>query len=426
MTARDASSRGPRSGRKRPSRAPKARTPRGAETSASAKPPAGASTGSGRIRVGVVFGGRSGEHEVSLASAASILAAIDPARYEVVPMGITKDGHWLVGGDPLRALARAAGVMLALPDAPAGRPAARPAPDRALARVATAGGLPAGAAARLDIVFPVVHGPYGEDGTLQGLLELADVPYVGAGVCASAVGMDKATMKAVFRAHDLPTVPYLVVRAHEWRGDADAWRRCIAAELGYPCFVKPANLGSSVGISKIAAPSALDAGIEAAFAHDRKILVERGVTGREIEVSVLGNDDPQASVPGEILPGRDWYDYEAKYTDGIAKLLIPAPLSPGLATEFQRLAVSAFRAIDAAGLARVDFFLDTDDRIWVNEINTIPGFTRFSAYPRLWEASGLSYPALVDRLIALALERHAGKVRLAAPARPRAEPGGKA
>ena len=418
MTARDASSRGSRSGRKRPSRSPKARPPRGAETPASGTRP-GASTAPGRIRVGVVFGGRSGEHEVSLASAASILAAIDPARYEVVPMGITKDGHWLVGGDPLRALARAAGVTLALPDAAAARPGARSVPDRALARVATAGGLPAGAAARLDVVFPVVHGPYGEDGTLQGLLELADVPYVGAGVCASAVGMDKATMKAVFRAHELPTVPYLVIRTHEWRGEADAWRRRIAAELGYPCFVKPANLGSSVGISKVSTPGALDAGVGAAFTHDRKILVERGVTGREIEVSVLGNDDPQASVPGEILPGRDWYDYEAKYTDGIAKLLIPAPLSPGLATEFRRLAVSAFRAIDAAGLARVDFFLDTDDRIWVNEINTIPGFTRYSAYPRLWEASGLAYPALVDRLIALALERHAGKARLASP-----EPGG--
>ncbi len=374
-----------------------------------------------KVRVGVIFGGRSGEHEVSLASAASVLAAIDPARYDVIPMGITRDGQWLVGGDPLRALAEAAGVPLALPP---GVPWATPGSGQALARVATAGGLPAGTAASLDVMFPLVHGPYGEDGTLQGLLELADVPYVGAGVLASAVGMDKAAMKAVFRAHDLPVVPYLVVRDHEWSGAPGAWRRRVADELGYPCFVKPANLGSSVGISKVTAERALEAAVATAFAHDRKILIERGVVGREIEVSVLGNDEPEASVPGEVLPGREWYDYEAKYTDGIAKLLIPAPLSPGLTEEFRRLAVAAFRAIDAAGLSRVDFFLDTDDRIWVNEINTIPGFTRFSAYPRLWEASGLPYPALVDRLIALALERHARKRRLATPAPSGTEPGG--
>jgi D-alanine-D-alanine ligase len=369
----------------------------------------------------VIFGGRSGEHEVSLASAASVLSAIDPARYDVVSMGITRDGQWLVGGDPLRALATAAGAALALPP---GVPSPHAGTGQALARVATAGGLPAGTAASLDVVFPLVHGPYGEDGTLQGLLELADVPYVGAGVLASAVGMDKATMKAVFQAHALPVVPHVVLRDHEWRAAPDRWRRHVGEALGYPCFVKPANLGSSVGITKVPAAGALDAAIETALAHDRKILVERGVAGREIEVSVLGNDEPEASVPGEILPGRDWYDYEAKYTDGVAKLLIPAPLSPALTAEFRRLAVAAFRAIDAAGLARVDFFLDTDDRIWVNEINTIPGFTRFSAYPRLWEASGVPYPTLLDRLIALALERHARKRRPAAPAPPAHEPGG--
>ncbi len=361
-----------------------------------------------KLRVGVIFGGRSGEHEVSLASAASVLGAIDRTRYEVVAMGIARNGHWLIGGDPLRALAEAAGLQLALPPAPtpdAGSGGA----ETGLARVQTAGGLPAGLAARLDVVFPVLHGPYGEDGTVQGLLELADLPYVGAGVLASAVGMDKATMKAVFRAHDLPVVVHLVVLRHEWSADADGIARRVATELGYPCFVKPSNLGSSVGISKVRGPGDLAAAAAAAFAHDRKILIERGIPGREIEVSVLGNDHPEASVPGEVRPGKEWYDYGAKYTDGIAKLVIPAPLSPELTADFRRLAVHAFRAVDAAGLARVDFFLEDDERIWVNEINTIPGFTRFSAYPRLWEASGLPYPRLVDRLIELALERHAVK-----------------
>jgi D-alanine-D-alanine ligase len=361
-----------------------------------------------KLRIGVIFGGRSGEHEVSLASAASVLSAIDPERYEIVPMGIAKDGQWLVGGDPLRALADAAGVRLALP-APAS--AAEPSASRALARVPTAGGLPAGVAARLDVVFPVLHGPYGEDGTLQGLLELADVAYVGAGVLASAVGMDKATMKAVFRAHGLPVVDHLVVHEHEWAEERDTVARRVERELGYPCFVKPSNLGSSVGISKVRRPEDLADAIAVALRHDRKVLVERAVSAREIEVSVLGNDHPEASVPGEIRPGKEWYDYEAKYTDGIAEVVIPAPLSDALVREFQRLAVAAFRAVDAAGLARVDFFLEGASRIWVNEINTIPGFTRFSAYPRLWEASGLPYPKLVDRLIELALERQAGKRR---------------
>jgi D-alanine-D-alanine ligase len=367
----------------------------------------------------VIFGGRSGEHEVSLASAASVLSAIDPERYEVVPMGIAKDGQWLVGGDPLRALAEAAGVRLALPPAPAPSDASA---GRALARVPTAGGLPAGVAARLDVVFPVIHGPYGEDGTLQGLLELADVAYVGANVLASAVGMDKDTMKAVFRAHGLPVVPHVVVREHEWAEERDAVSRRVDRELGYPCFVKPSNLGSSVGISKVRQASELAAAVTVALGHDRKVLVERAVVAREIEVSVLGNDHPEASVPGEIRPGKEWYDYEAKYTDGIAEVVIPAPLSDALVREFQRLAVAAFRAIDAAGLARVDFFLEGESRIWVNEINTIPGFTRFSAYPRLWEASGLPYPKLVDRLIELALERHAGKRRLEPPVPGGSEP----
>jgi len=236
--------------------------------------------------------------------------------------------------------------------------------------------------------------------------------------------MDKATMKAVFRAHGLPVVPYLLIREHEWAEERDAVSRRVDAELGYPCFVKPCNLGSSVGISKVRQPSELAAAIAIALNHDRKALVERAVVAREIEVSVLGNDHPEASVPGEIRPGKEWYDYEAKYTDGIAEIVVPAPLSDALVREFQRLAVAAFRAVDAAGLARVDFFLEGESRIWLNEINTIPGFTRFSAYPRLWEASGLPYPKLVDRLIELALERHAAKRRLASPAPPGAEPRG--
>jgi D-alanine-D-alanine ligase len=363
-----------------------------------------------KLRVGVIFGGRSGEHEVSLASAASVLSAIDRSRYEPVPMGIAKDGQWVVGGDPLRALAQAAGVTLALPAA--GEATASPgAPAPALARVRTAGGLPAGVAASLDVIFPVLHGPYGEDGTVQGLLELADLPYVGAGVLASAVGMDKATMKTVFRGHGLPVVPHLVVREDEWAADPAAVTREAARVAGYPCFVKPSNLGSSVGISKVTSERDLSDAVTTALAHDRKILIERGIRCREIEVSVLGNDRPEASVPGEVLPGKEWYDYEAKYTDGIAKLVIPAPVTPALTAEFQRIAVAAFRAIDAAGLARVDFFLEDDERIWLNEINTIPGFTRFSAYPRLWEASGLSYARLIDRLIELALERHSTKRR---------------
>jgi D-alanine-D-alanine ligase len=363
-----------------------------------------------KLRVGVIFGGRSGEHEVSLASAASVLAAINRARYELVPMGVSRDGHWLVGGDPLRALAQTAGVRLPLPAGPGAGTAVSP-DGGALAHVTTAGGLPAGVASTLDVIFPLIHGPYGEDGTLQGLLELADLPYVGAGVLASAVGMDKPTMKAVFSARGLPVVPHLVVLRHEWEGDRDGIARRVASEPGYPCFVKPSNLGSSVGVSKVREAGALGTAVEAALAHDRKILIERGVSGREIEVSVLGNDDPEASVPGEVLPGKEWYDYEAKYTEGLAKFLIPAPLEPALTVEFRRLAIAAFRAIDAAGLARVDFFLEGDDRIWLNEINTIPGFTQTSAYPRLWEASGLPYPRLLDRLIELALERHTAKRR---------------
>ena len=363
------------------------------------------------FRVGVIFGGRSGEHEVSLASAASVMAALERRGHAIVPIGITRDGRWLVGGDPLGALAAQARIALPSDDATgavkkalADRADVREHAAGALARTEPAGSLPRELREGLDAVVIMLHGPYGEDGTIQGLLDLADVPYVGAGVLASAVSMDKATMKAVFRAHDLPVVEYLVVMRTDWRRDPAAVQRRIAQTIGFPCFVKPCNLGSSVGISKVAEASALPAALHEAARHDRKLLVERAVRGRELEVSVLGNDDPIASQPGEITYEAEWYDYATKYTEGQARVTVPAPVSPDIAARLRELAVAAFRAVDCAGMARVDFFLE-GDRPLVNEVNTIPGFTSTSAYARLWEASGLGYDALVERLLQLALER---------------------
>jgi D-alanine-D-alanine ligase len=260
----------------------------------------------------------------------------------------------------------------------------------------------------LDVVVVMLHGPYGEDGTIQGLLETADVPYVGAGVLASAVSMDKITMKAVFRAHGLPVVDHVEVSRAEWRRDPASVRRRVADGVGFPCFVKPSNLGSSVGISKVSEAGALPAALDEAARHDRKIIVERAVRAREIEVSVLGNDEPIASQPGEISYSADWYDYATKYTEGQARVIVPAAVAPEVAARLRELAVAAFRAVDCAGMARVDFFLD-GDRPLVNEINTIPGFTSTSAYARLWEASGLDYDALIERLLQLALERASDK-----------------
>ena len=342
-----------------------------------------------RLRVGVLFGGQSGEHEVSLASAASVLRALDPDRFEGILLGISREGRWMVDGDPMDLLRRGAAPPPDDPRDPLGL----------------------GAAARrlqgLDVAFPVLHGPYGEDGTVQGFLELLDVPYVGAGVAASAVGMDKTLMKRAFRDAGLPVVASVVVLRGDWEADPAGAIQRVRAAVGLPCFVKPANLGSSVGVAKCRTPGELEAGLAAAAAHDRKILAERAVDCREIEVSVLGNDRPEASIPGEIVPKRDWYDYEAKYTEGMCDVKIPAPLAPAQAAAVRRIALEAYRAIDCAGLARVDFFLDRGDgAVWLNEINTIPGFTATSVYPRLWEASGLPYPTLIGRLIALALERH--------------------
>src|SRR5262245_43568985 len=352
-----------------------------------------------RMRVGVVYGGRSGEHEISLRSAASIIGALDPARYEVVPIGITKDGRWLTGADSLRILEAAQRDLAPLPDH--GSEVTLPADPTRSGLIP----LGRGRAVRLDVVFPVLHGTFGEDGTIQGLLELAGVPYVGAGVLASAAGMDKAVMKSMFRDAGLPVCRWLVVHAAD--GPADAVLGRVRDQLGFPCFVKPANLGSSVGITKVKEPGALSAAIAEAAAYDPKVVIEEAVDAREFEVAVLGNDRPEASVVGELVPSHEFYDYTDKYVDQGAETIIPAPLPVETADAMRTLAVRCFRVIDCAGLARVDFFLERGGRVLVNEINTMPGFTAISMYPKLWEASGLPYPALVDRLIALAFERHA-------------------
>jgi D-alanine-D-alanine ligase len=364
-----------------------------------------------KVRVGLLFGGRSGEHEVSLMSARGVMGAIDRAKFEVVPIGITRQGRWLASGDPMKALSSGVatesdlGLLLAEPS------------RLGLMRVVDQGQeqvLSAVRVSQLDVVFPILHGPYGEDGTIQGLLELADIPYVGAGVAASAVGMDKALFKDIMCAHGLPVVAYLVIKRRAWEREPEETLAQIEAEIGYDCFVKPANLGSSVGISKAHNRSDLCAALDEAARYDRKLLVENAIDAREIEVSVLGNDEPIASVPGEIVPCNEFYDYAAKYIDGESDLLIPAPIPPDTAQLIQRLAVQSYRAIDCAGMARADFLLDRQtEKVYVNELNTLPGFTPISMYPKLWEASGISYTELIDRLIQLALERHADKSRSA-------------
>jgi D-alanine-D-alanine ligase len=371
-----------------------------------------------KLRVGVIYGGRSGEHEVSLASAAAVFQNLDPERYDAIAIRIEKDGRW--------ALPREAPRVMKAADVIAGR-AGSGAPEAAREAhlVAHPGGetlltidrghdQPTVSGLELDVVFPVLHGPYGEDGTVQGLLELANVPYVGAGVLASAVGMDKAAMKLVFAARDLRICDYDVVLKRDWRRDARAIMSRSASRLGFPVFVKPANLGSSVGISKAKHATELRTAIDLAAEFDRKIVVEAAVPqAREIEVAVLGNDEPEASVPGEIIPSREFYDYEAKYIDEGSKAVIPAALTDVQIEEVRTLAVAAFKAIDGAGMARVDFLLAGDSGIlYLNEVNTIPGFTTISMYSKLWAASGLAYPQLLDRLIALALERHAEKQSL--------------
>lgn len=364
-----------------------------------------------RIRVGVIFGGKSGEHEVSIQSGQSILNALDPEAYEVVPIGITRTGQWLIGENVFAALMQAAQIelgeserdLLSEPDQGA-TPSAAVVPTGEL--------VPSELVGDFDVVIPVLHGPNGEDGTIQGMLELFDIPYVGAGVLASAVGMDKVFMKKLFAAAGLPQVKYTFCTRTMWDSEPARIVEEVDTTIGYPCFVKPANMGSSVGISKVKSAKELPAAMDLAARYDRKIVVEQGLDVREVEVAVLGNDNPEASVPGEVIPDREFYDYESKYVTGESQLIIPAPLPSGVTEEIRRLAVEAFRALDGSGLARMDFFVERGtNRVLVNEINTMPGFTRFSMYPKLWEATGLSYTQLLDRLIDLAIERSTEKRR---------------
>jgi D-alanine-D-alanine ligase len=364
-----------------------------------------------RLRIGVLFGGRSGEHEVSLQSARAVMAALEQAGHDVVPIGVTRQGRWLVAGDPLQALSSgdSAGErsVTMLPEP--GRTGLVPLAEREDDLEPLAGPPPIGT---LDVLFPVLHGTFGEDGTVQGLFELAAVPYAGAGVLGSALGMDKVVQKTLWRGMGLPVVDFVSLRRRDLEDDLAAALNRIELSIGYPCFTKPANLGSSVGVSKARNRAELEAGLHAAARYDAKILVERGVDARELECGVLGNDEPIASVVGEILPGADFYDYRAKYLDTGSQALIPADISPDLADEVRRMAVAAFKAVDAAGLARVDFFLERGtDRLYVNEINTMPGFTEISMYPKLWQASGLSFSELVTRVAELGIERYTERAR---------------
>jgi len=387
-----------------------------------------------KLRVGILFGGRSGEHEVSLLSAASVLNAIDKEKYDVVPIGITKEGRWLTAENAENLLAgklqieprnlRAGDPDMTEPAAVLHRGEAAVFPPEPVHRdkglvpfQADASPLRRASdrAINVDVIFPVLHGTFGEDGTIQGLLELADIPYVGAGVLGSAAGMDKDIMKSLFMAAGIPIVKHVTILRSAWEKDRKKTEKLVSSKLKYPVFVKPANLGSSVGISKAHDRHELGSAIEEAARFDRKIVIEEGVGGkkekaREIECSVLGNDDAVASVPGEIVPIKEFYDYNAKYLDEGSKLIIPAKLTKAQTRKVQEMAVQAFKAVDCSGLARVDFLMDPKTgKIYLNEINTMPGFTSISMYPKLWAASGLEYSDLIDRLIQLAIERHEDK-----------------
>jgi D-alanine-D-alanine ligase len=354
-----------------------------------------------RLRVGVIFGGRSGEHEVSLVSAASVIRALDPEKYEVVPIGIAKDGRWLAGSPAQKMLPEVlrGGQHVMLPA------------DPSAAALVPLDGKQA-PPLHVDVVFPVLHGTYGEDGTVQGLLELAGLPYVGSGVTGSAVAMDKDMAKRLFRQEGLPVGDFAAVLRSEWERSRKQVLRMVQKKFRFPVFVKPAALGSSVGMTKAHDAKELSKALDFAAEFAMKIVVERFIRGREIELSVLGNDAPKASIPGEIIPHREFYDYEAKYLEEGTRLVIPAKLSRAQVKRFQDYAVRAFRCLECRGMARVDFFLEkTTGRIYINEVNTIPGFTSISMYPKMWEASGLSYRELIDQLIELALAEHREKQR---------------
>ncbi len=358
-----------------------------------------------KIRVGVIFGGRSGEHEVSLVSASSIVNALDKEKYEVTLIGITKEGKWLSSKDTLK-LFKSNEIKLDLEN----EKYLLPDPDKKglIAFDTSSGNIQS---EKLDVIFPVIHGTYGEDGTLQGLLELANIAYVGAGVLASAVGMDKVIQKNIFIEAGLPVTDFLYFTRERFESDVEGWIEKIEVKLGYPCFVKPANSGSSVGISKAHDRDELLLAVKEAFQYDRKVLVEVAVkNAREIECAVLGGDFPDVSLPGEIVSSNEFYDYDAKYVDGKSEAIIPAPISDTMTNEVRHLAKEAFMMLDCYGMARVDFFVSRDDqKIYLNEINTIPGFTKISMFPKLWEATGISYTDLIDKLLQLAIARHKEK-----------------
>jgi D-alanine-D-alanine ligase len=359
-----------------------------------------------KIKVGLIFGGRSGEHEVSFCSASSIIKAIDKDKYSVVPIGITKEGRWISPRDSELALQsgriEGKGTVTLLSN-PSGTALVRIDNNQRLDKSSTL--------EKLDVIFPVLHGPYGEDGTVQGLLELADIPYVGAEVAASAISMDKDLMKTIFQQKDLPILKWLTIKRKEWQKDKEKILSIIQNNFEYPLFVKPTNLGSSVGITKVHKKEELDKAINLAASYDRKILIEEGLEEvREIECGVLGNDEPQVSVVGEVRPAGEFYDYDSKYIDEKTQLIVPTDLPEEVSGKVQQIALLAFKAVDAAGMARIDFFVSKkENKIYLSEINTIPGFTSNSMYPRLWEASGIPYPELIDQLIQLALERHQDK-----------------
>jgi D-alanine-D-alanine ligase len=359
-----------------------------------------------KIKVGLIFGGRSGEHEVSFCSASSIIKAIDKDKYTVVPIGITKEGRWISPQDSELALqsGRIEGksTVILLND-PSGRALVRIDNNQRLDKSSVL--------EKIDVIFPVLHGPYGEDGTVQGLLELADIPYVGAGVVASAISMDKDLMKTIFQQKGLPILKWMTIKRKKWQKDKEKILSLVQDDFEYPLFVKPTNLGSSIGITKVHKKEELDKAIDLAASYDRKILIEEGLEEvREIECGVLGNDEPQVSVVGEVRPAGEFYDYDSKYIDEETQLIVPTDLPEEVSGKVQQIALLAFKAVDVAGMARVDFFVSKkENKIYLSEINTIPGFTSVSMYPRLWEASGISYAGLIDRLIQLALERHQDK-----------------